>query len=46
MKQFMFTRSFFAFIKDRIDGDSQATLRSLCVYHIGRKTQSHFSKQV
>ena len=46
MKQFMFTRSFLAFIKDRIDGDAQATVCSLCVAHIGRKTQSHFSKQV
>ena len=46
MNQFMFTRSFLAFLKDRIDGDAQATVRSLCVAHIGRKTQSRFSKQV
>ena len=46
MDQFMFTQSFLAMLKDIIDMDAQATVRSLCVAHIGRKTQSHFSKQV
>ena len=46
MDQFMFTQSFLAFIKDMIDMDAQATVRNLCVAHIGRKAQSRFSKEV
>ena len=44
MKQFMKTPSFMALLKDMIDNDAQATVRNLCVAHIGRKTQRHFSK--
>ena len=46
MDQFMFTQSFLAMLKDMIDMDAQATVRNLCVAHIGRKTQSRFSKGV
>ena len=46
MSQFMFTPSFLALLKDMIDNDAQATVRNLCVAHIGRKTQSRFSKEV
>ena len=44
MKQFKFTPSFMAMLKDGIDGIAQATVRELCAAHIGRKTQERFSK--
>ena len=45
MDQFMFTQSFLAMLKDMIDMDAQATVRNLCVAHIGRKTQSRLVKR-
>ena len=44
MNQFKFTPSFLAVLKEGIDGISQATVRDLCDAHIGRHTQSRFSK--
>ena len=39
MNQFKFAPSFLALIKDLIEGSAQATVRDLCVAHVGRKTQ-------
>lgn len=44
MSHFMFTPSFLALLKDMIDKDAQATVRNLCVAHIGRKTQGRINK--
>ena len=44
MNQFMFTPSMLALLKDMIDKDVQATVRNLCVAHIGRKTQGRIQK--
>lgn len=44
MKQFKFTPSFMAVLKEGIDGISQATVRDLCAAHVGKHTQSRFSK--
>ena len=44
MKKFMFTSSFLALLKDMIDNDAQATVRNLCVAHVGRKTQGRILK--
>ena len=44
MNQFKFTPSFLAILKDGIDGIAQASVRELGVAHVGRHTQSRFSK--
>lgn len=44
MKQFRFTPSFMTALKEGIDGISQATVRDLCAAHVGKHTQSRFSK--
>lgn len=44
MNQFKFTPSFLAMLKDGIDGIAQASVRELCMAHVGRHTQSRFSK--
>ena len=44
MNQFKFTPSFLAMLKDGIDGIAQASVRELCMTHVGRHTQSRFSK--
>ena len=46
MKQFRFTPSFLAALKEGIDGISQATVRDLCAAHVGKHTQSRFSKVI
>ena len=44
MNQFKFTPSFLAMLKDGKDGIAQASVRDLCMAHVGRHTQSRFSK--
>jgi hypothetical protein len=44
MNQFKFTPSFLAMLKDGKDGIAQVSVRELCVAHVGRHTQSRFSK--
>ena len=44
MKQFKFTPSFMAMLKDGIDGIAQATVRDLCVAHVGKHTQGRIRK--
>ena len=44
MKQFKFTPSFMAMLKDGIDGIAQATVRDLCVAHVGKHTQGCIRK--
>ena len=44
MNQFKFTPSFLARLKDGIDGIAQATVRELCMAHVGRHSQSRFRR--
>ena len=44
MNQFKFTPSFLAMLKDGKDGIAQTSVRELCRAHVGRHTQSRFSK--
>ena len=46
MKQFRSTPLFMTVLKEGIDGISQATVRDLCAAHVGKHTQSRFSKVI
>lgn len=44
MKQFKFTPSFLAVLKDGIGRIAHATVRELCAAHVGHRTQDRLKK--